>query len=195
MTTLPAAIEDRLRELPAGLRDHIQRAREVGQELAQRHGVDVSLADQGIAAHDLARALKSEALLKEARRYRRRVGAIERSEPLLLHGAVAALWLQRQDGIEDEQILEAVRWHTTGRKGMGLVAKVVFLADKLDPRKVERFPYLKGVSRLARHSLDQALLEFLNYELDYFLKEGILIHPASVELRNELILAVGHGGT
>jgi HD superfamily phosphohydrolase YqeK len=54
---------------------------------------------------------------------------------------------------------------------------------------------LKGVSRLARHSLDQALLEFLNYELDYFLKEGILIHPASVELRNELILAVGHGGT
>jgi predicted HD superfamily hydrolase involved in NAD metabolism len=136
VTTLPAAIEDRLRELPAGLRDHIQRAREVGQELAQRHGVDVSLADQGIAAHDLARALKSEALLKEARRYRRRVGAIERSEPLLLHGAVAALWLQRQDGIEDEQILEAVRWHTTGRKGMGLVAKVVFLADKLDPRKV-----------------------------------------------------------
>jgi len=111
------------------------------------------------------------------------------------YGAVAALWLQRQDGIEDEQILEAVRWHTTGRKGMGLVAKVVFLADKLDPRKVERFPYLKGVSRLARHSLDQALLEFLNYELDYFLKEGILIHPASVELRNELILAVGHGGT
>lgn len=188
---MPAAIEDRLRELPAGLRDHIQRAREIGRELARRHGVDPTLVDHALAAHDLARALKGDALLKEARRYRRRVDPVERSVPILLHGAVAALWLQRQDGIEDEQLLEAVRWHTTGRKGMGPVAKVVFLADKLDPQKVERYPYLNSIARLARSSLDLAILEYLSHELDYFLKEGNLIHPASVELRNELILAAG----
>ena len=193
MGELPDAIEARLRRLPSGLRDHTERAREVARDLAERHGVDPDLADLGVAAHDLARALKSDALLQEARRHRLRLHPVERHNPILAHGAVAARWLEREDGITDRRVLEAVRCHTTGRRGMGPVAKVVFLADKLDPQKVSRFPYLDEIRSLARQSLDLALLEFLNRGLEWFLRNGELIHPASLELRNELILAV-HGG-
>ena len=188
MSGLPPAIEERLRELPGGLRDHIERAREVAHELAQRHDVDVVLADLGTAAHDLARALDADVLLAQARRYRLRVHLVERHVPLLLHGPVASRWLQCEGGIKTAEVVQAVRWHTTGRRGMGLVEKVVFLADKLDPQKVRRYQYLERVRSLAQESLDLALLEYLNQGLSYLLGKGQPIHPESLELRNELLL-------
>ena len=190
MKKLPPEIDSRLRPLPKGLRDHVDRVRRVGAELAQRHGVDMDLVDQGTAAHDLARALKGEVLLEQARHYGLKVSSVERRIPILLHGLLAALWLEHEGGVADQRLLDAVRWHTTGNTGMGDVAKVVFLADKLDPQKVERYPRLGSISDTARESLDRALLEYLNQELDYLFGEGQLVHPASVELRNELILAL-----
>ena len=74
---------------------------------------------------------------------------------------------------------------------MGAVAKVVFLADKLDPRKVERYPYLERVALLAQDSLDAAILEYLRNELEYLLRQGLLIHPASIGLRNHLMIQMG----
>ena len=184
---LPATVEARLAALPSGLRDHVERCRRVARELAQRHGVDLHKADLGTAAHDIARAVTGDALLAEAERLGLRVNLVERHTPLLMHGRVGAKWLETEDGVSDREILEAVRWHTTGRKDMGVVAKVVFLADKLDPRKVERYPYLERVALLAQDSLDAAILEYLSKELEYLLQQGLLIHPASVGLRNELM--------
>ena len=189
MPQLPRSLQDRLQRLPKGLLEHVERAREIGRDLAQRHGVDAERVDLGLAGHDVARALTGEALLEQARRYGLRVQPIQRAAPVLLHGPVAARWLQREDGVSDRQVLDAVRWHTTGSKGMGQVEKVVFLADKLDPLKATRYPYLERVRSLAREGLDQALLEFLNHELAYFLSRGHLIHPASLELRNALMMA------
>jgi len=187
---LPRPLQERLQRLPKGLLEHVERAREIGRELAQRHGVDVERVDLGLAAHDVARALTGESLLEQARLYGLRVKPVQRATPVLLHGPVAARWLQQEDGISDRQVLNAVRWHTTGSKGMGPVEKVVFLADKLDPLKASRYPYLERVRSLAREDLDQALLEFLNHELAYFLSRGHLIHPASIELRNALMMAM-----
>ena len=70
---------------------------------------------------------------------------------------------------------------------MGRVAKVVFLADKLDPQKVKRFPFLQAVSREARHDLDAGLLKYLDHTIRYLLDKGHLIAPAALDLRNQLI--------
>ena len=71
---------------------------------------------------------------------------------------------------------------------MGEVAKAVFLADKLDPVKVEHYAYLGGVASALEGGLDKAILRLLDQELAHFIKEGMLVHPESVELRNELIM-------
>ena len=149
---LPDAIESRLIELPTGLRDHVERSREVGQELAIQHGIDARLVDTGIAAHDLARALKKRILMSEAERLGMGIDFVERSQPLLLHGPVAAGWLG-EDDYNVGAVLESVRFHTTGQPGMGDIAKVVFLADKLDPWKVERASFLRRVEATARTDL------------------------------------------
>ena len=174
-----------------GLRDHIQGARRVARDLAVRHGVDLEPVDLGAAAHDAARSMKGAALLAEGRRYRLEVHPVEEMLPLLLHGAIAAHWLERDDGISDHRVLEAVRCHPTGKRGMGPVAKAVFLGDKLDPQKVKRYPYLRRVAALAEESLDRAILEYLDRQIVYLFKQGSLVHPESIELRDELMVALG----
>tara|TARA_Y100000310_G_C19977529_1_gene488250 strand:+ start:134 stop:379 length:246 start_codon:yes stop_codon:yes gene_type:complete len=72
---------------------------------------------------------------------------------------------------------------------MGQVAKVAFLADKLDPVKVSQFPFLERVRELAYSDLDRAMLEYLNREIAYLLGMRYLIHPAYLGLRNELMIA------
>ncbi len=190
MSELPSVIESRLLALPKGLREHIERSREVGSSLARHHNVDATRVDIGLAAHDLARALNGDALLQQAERYGLQLHSVEQRSPILLHGLIAALWLERDHGFDDEDVLEAVRWHTTGRRGMGEIAKAVFLADKLDPNKVRRYPYLNEVQRLAEEGLDRAILEYLDQGLLYFVRARELIHPESVELRNELMMAL-----
>ena len=187
MSGLPDEIESRLIELPTGLRDHVERSRLVGQELAIRHGVDPHQVDAGIAAHDLARALSGPVLLKEAERLNLEVSFVERQQPLLLHGPVAAAWLNIEDGYQDDAVIEAVQFHTTGVPGMDEVGKVVFLADKLDPWKVERVPFLKRVEEVARTDLNAAVLRYLDRTIERLIRDGEMVHPTAVNYRNDLI--------
>lgn len=186
--TLPPCVASRLDTLPTGLRDHVERVREIGRRLALRHGVDAELVDLGLAAHDLARHLDGAELLRRAEALNILPCDVERRLPVLLHGHVAAAELE-DDGLMDPQVLESVRWHTTGRRGMGDVAKVVFLADKLDPQKARRYPFLGEIEELAQDSLNAALLRFLELSTADHLGQGRLIHPESIEFRNELLLA------
>ena len=77
---------------------------------------------------------------------------------------------------------------------MGPVAKAVFLADKMDPAKSSRYPYIEEIRALATESLDQAILAFLNHQLKDSVQRGWLIHPATLSLRNELTITLGVRG-
>ena len=81
--------------------------------------------------HDVARAQSPELLLEQAQELGIAINPMEEAMPLLLHGPVAAALLQQE--LEDEGVVNAVRWHTTGRWGMSALEQVVFLADKTDP--------------------------------------------------------------
>lgn len=188
MSQILPGIESRLRSLPGELRDHVARARVLGADLAELHGGDAAKVDLALAVHDLARALDPDRMVDEARRLGVEAHAVAWSNPLLLHGAVAAGW-SRELGLTDPELIEAVEWHTTGRRGMGHTARLVFLADKLDPKKVERYPDLAGVLDIARDDVDAAILEYLSRSLVYHIKRGAPVLPESLELRNELLLS------
>jgi predicted HD superfamily hydrolase involved in NAD metabolism len=186
------AIGSRLEPLPEGLRRHIYRVQKVALELARQHEVDGEKTRLAALAHDIARAMKGEDLLRKARELGIAVHPVEAEVPILLHGPVAAETLRLTDGLEDQDVYEAVYWHSTAREGLGPAAKVVYLADKLDPRKVGRYPFLPELRALAMKSLDRAILEFLSRELVSLLRQGSLVHPTSVEARNELVLNLTH---
>jgi HD superfamily phosphohydrolase YqeK len=76
----------------------------------------------------------------------------------LLHGPIAAVVLRERFGIQDEDALAAVRDHTLGLDHMPVIAKIILIADKVEPRKRARTPLMKAIRKLARRDLDTALL-------------------------------------
>ena len=177
-----------IRSLPPGLQAHLERVRELSLELAAIHGVDPGKVETAALAHDLYRAHDEEHLLSEAKSRGLAIAPVEERAPLLLHGPLAAHRLREECAVDDEEVLQAVCWHSTSCPGMSRVGLVVFIADKVEPQKVERAPHLGKTAALARRSLEQAAVEYLTAEIASLLERGSLIHPASIEARNDLLM-------
>ena len=169
------------------MRQHIHRVEEISGELAQVHHVSEARVRLCAQAHDLCRAMKGKELLSRAWELGIPVNPVEERLPVLLHGPVAAELLRRE-GLDDDGVYQGVYYHSTACPGLEPVAKVVFLGDKLDPQKANRYPYLPQLRATALESLDEAMLEFLTREMVSLLNSGQLVHPASIEARNELLM-------
>jgi len=155
-----SAVNRRLALLPAGLRAHIERARAEGIRIAAALDVPAPEVDFALAAHDLFRAEPDDVLLREAARLGWEIDELERDEPRLLHGPVAGLWLERETGLDHDEITSAVTYHTTFAPRLGTVAAAVFIADKVEPEKLRRNPALVAVrdAALAGRPYESVLL-------------------------------------
>ncbi len=185
---LPTTLQARLDALPEGLRNHINRVRDIARDLASAHAIDQDLAELTAAAHDVARHIPGPQLIEEAERMGFPVNAVERSVPILLHGPVGAGWLAEDGVLSDPGVLEGVRWHTTAHPDLAPVGQVVFIADKLDPHKANAYPFQDTVRAAAYLNLQDGALAFLDGMLKLHLDRGDLIHPLCTDTRNALLL-------
>jgi predicted HD superfamily hydrolase involved in NAD metabolism len=183
-------LEEILYGLPIGLQQHSIRARDKASELAKIHNLGTEKAGFSGLCHDIARHMNGSALYKLAKAYGIHINSIEYSQRILLHGPVGAEILMRSCGINDPDIIEAVRWHSSFNRGLGPIAKCAFLADKLDPNKASRFTDMEGKYALAKNNLDHAILAFIDEDVKNMLDNRIQIHPAAIEARNWLLTLV-----
>ena len=186
-----AAVQRRVDRLPAGLQAHIHRVVEIARELAVCHGINQEQAALAALAHDVARAMTDGELLRRAAGMGLPIGVVDRRVPILLHGPVGAEILQQEAGLTDISIYKAVYWHTTANPDLDELGKVVFIADKLDPAKIDSYPYLPQIRQMAFQDLDRAILHFLTWQAMDRLNRGELVHPVMVETRNALLVASG----
>jgi nicotinate-nucleotide adenylyltransferase len=175
-----------LETLPKGLKDHVNRTRCLAKELASIHEIDILKCELAAAAHDIYRHWSNLSLLNESVKESIQVDDIEASEPILLHGSLASNWLKKYANCDDIHVLNAVRYHTTGRPVMSAVEKVVFLADKVEPGKVSREEDLSRIRDLAYVNLDKAIEKYLGWRICRIVSEGGLIHPLSIDTWNYL---------
>ncbi len=175
--------------LPPKLLRHIDRVVEHARRLAHLHGASEETAALAAQAHDVVRHLPGADLLRDAAAYGLPIDPVERVEPVLLHGPVGAVVLPVHYGCTDPEAIVTTRYHTTGRPGMSLVEKIVFVADKVDPRKIEKRPELAEVRRLGDRDLDAAIGAYLDLELERAVQKGWPLHPRSVATRNALLVA------
>ena len=179
-------------ELPAGLLAHIDRVVELADRIARAHGLDVARARLMAQAHDLVRAVDGAELLRRAEAYGLAIDPVERDEPVILHGPVGAIELRERLGVTDAGVLFAVHWHTTGHPDYDAESWAMFLADKVDPHKVERWPALAAVRDLAETSLEAAALRYLDLRLGEAVERRWSVHPMATLTRNALLRRLGH---
>lgn len=175
------------RRMPSQRFQHARRVAAVAGELALRFGAHKAKAELAGALHDLARDEPPAVLLQKAEAFGIVIDEISRLEPVLLHGPVGAEEARRELGIADEEVLRAIRLHTTGGAGMTRLDEVVFLADYIEPAR--HFPGAGDLRRLvAAGALEAALWEATRLTLQYVLGEGRLLHPATAEAYNAYLL-------
>jgi predicted HD superfamily hydrolase involved in NAD metabolism len=188
------ALKAAIGRLPRDLAEHVERVVAEADRLAAGFaGLDRERVELAAWGHDIARALSPQELLAGARRFGLEVSPVEEEAPILLHGPVGSEMLRREYGIDDAEVLAAARFHSTGRAGMSLLEKVIFVADKVEPSKVQAKPALARVRALADHDLDAAILEYLDQMLETARQEGWPVHPDALAARKELLLARRQG--
>jgi predicted HD superfamily hydrolase involved in NAD metabolism len=158
---------------------HTLRVANTAEDLARAHGLDPGRARLAALLHDAARELPSGEFLGLAEDLDLPVGEPERESPKLLHGPVAAELARRELGVEDGEVLEAIRAHTTGRPGMGPLSLVLYVADKIEPAR--NYPSVENLRRLARRDLRAAAAESLRRSIAHNEERGRPTHPASIE--------------
>jgi predicted HD superfamily hydrolase involved in NAD metabolism len=179
--TLPRLL--RRYESPARLRHSVSVAR-LARDLCRRNGLP---AQQGYLAgllHDLARGLPDERLVELAALDGRPFAPYERAQPVLLHGRAAAVIVRRELGIEEGVILAALADHVTGRPGMGLLARIVFAADYLEPGRAFVDAALRR--RALSLTIDGMVLLVLREVFAYLGSLGRPIAPPALSLYEEL---------
>ncbi len=103
----------------------------------------------------------------------------------LLHAPCAAYYLPEEVGVTDEEILQAIASHTTGRVGMSLLEKIIFLADYIEPGR--QFQGVDQVRQLAKKNLDAAIIQALEQTICFLLKRRQLIYPETLATYNDLV--------
>lgn len=165
---------------------HIEGVIETARKLARRFGVDEEEAALAAVLHDAARDWPAERLASFAGRGQIHLDPVERESPELLHGYAAAEWARAELGVGNERVLDAVRYHTTGRPGMSPLDMVLMVADYSEPTRT--FAEAATIREAASGSLEDACLLSLDARLRYLLGRRLLIHPRTVEARNWLLM-------
>jgi predicted HD superfamily hydrolase involved in NAD metabolism len=168
---------------PAGLQQHVERVLVEALDLARRYDADPARVELAVRGHDLFRAHPPAEQLRLARAWGLTVTPSDEAAPVMLHGPLAAVALAGQFGVEDEEVLAAVREHTAGAPEMNLIARIMLLADKFEARKRKRAPVLADVRRLARRDLDTALLCWADWKWVDERERGWDTYPAHWQAR------------
>ncbi|WP_324667811.1 bis(5'-nucleosyl)-tetraphosphatase (symmetrical) YqeK [Geochorda subterranea] len=185
-------LEPRVRAMVSPTRwRHIQGVVETARELARRFGLDEGRAAVAALLHDAARDWPLSRLTATLAEAGERLSPLEQASPELLHGPAAAHWARAHLGVDDGPVLDAVRYHTTGRPGMSPLEMVLVVADYSEPGR--EFAEAAAIREAARQSLEGACLLSLDARLRYLLDRGHPIHPRTVEARNWLLMRRASG--
>lgn len=155
-------------------------------ELAGRFGEDIERAKLTGLLHDCARNLSNNNLLQMAKSFAIVVDDVEHCQPMLLHAPVGACLAKVEYGVSDPQMLTAIALHTTGGRNMTKLDKIIYIADCIEPSR--DFPGIEKLRKLAFKNLDEAMLVAFDQSLHYVIERNLLIHPATIDGRNELLI-------
>ena len=157
------------------------------KELAKIYNVDEEIAEKVGIAHDLAKNLSDEEMTKYANANNIEIDEMERIKPELLHGKIGADVAKKVYGF-NEDMQNAIKYHTTGRANMSILEKIIYVADKTEEnRKGIRFNLQKS-RELSKENLDEALLFLMNEFIVYSINNNIVIHPETLTARNYLLI-------
>lgn len=144
--------------------------------LAMKYGEDIKTAFLAGLLHDCAKAYKSSKYLQMAKDYSVSVTESEEENPSLLHAKLGACLAKNVYGIFDENILNSIIYHTTGRPDMSVLEKIIYIADYIEPGRYKQ-KRLKEIRETAFNNLDQCMVMILEDTIEHLKTKTNAIDP------------------
>lgn len=152
----------------------------MAERLAGLHGADTEKAAFAGRYHDIAKCFTQDEMNECVRKYGLPDIYIDNNP--LAHSKVAAEILEHEFGVTDEDVLNAVRSHTTGRKGMSLLEEIVYVADAIEDNR--NYEGLRELQAQAANDLDGACLFIMDWTLESLEKKGRVPDADTIEARD-----------
>ncbi|WHY65783.1 bis(5'-nucleosyl)-tetraphosphatase (symmetrical) YqeK [Neobacillus sp. SuZ13] len=152
--------------------------------LAKQYGGDEQKAELAAIFHDYAKFRPKEEM-KEIIASQGFPEDLLQFNSELWHAPAGMYLVEKEAGINDPEVLDAIRYHTSGRPAMTLLEKIIYLADYIEPGR--HFPGVDEVRKMAKENLDKALIMAIRNTISFLLKKNQTVYPDTFYTYNDLI--------
>ncbi len=162
---------------------HVLGVEEMCVILAEKNGADIEKARIAALLHDYMKETNIEVLKEMCKD----VPEIKGYETLLeiLHGFAGAMAAEKEFGIKDTDILNAIKYHTIGRENMSLLEKIVYIGDAVEMGR--NYPCVDEIRKETLKDLDSGIIMEVNRKIEYLKEKGGIIHIDTIKMRDNLI--------
>ncbi len=154
-------------------------------KLAKKYGADVEKAYTAGLLHDCAKGFDTDTQIKLCREYGIMLDDITLSCTAVIHAPLGAVVANREYGIDDDEILEAIRNHTTGKEGMSLLDKIIYIADMIEP--LRDYSGVDVLRKAAYEDIDKACIMGLKHSIVFNANKNKIIPPDTIFAWNDMV--------
>jgi predicted HD superfamily hydrolase involved in NAD metabolism len=166
--------------------EHVLGVAETAKKLASLNGISEERAEVAALAHDVAKNLSKTRMKEMIVENNIILSKIEENNPNLWHSIIGPIEAEDKLGIEDEDILDAVRWHTTGKENMSVLAKIIYIADMIEPNR--NFDGVEDLRKATFEDLNRGVYCGLTRSIEFLLTKNLIIDENTMKARNYFLL-------
>lgn len=165
--------------------EHSQSVCATAVEMSERFGADCDKAWLAGMLHDCAKGMSTAEQITKCGEYGIFLDEITLACSPVIHAPLGAEIARRIYGVEDKEVLDAIRKHTVGGCNMSLLDKIIYTADMIEPNR--SFNGVEELRQVAKNDINQAYLKCIKQSLLFNINENKIIHPSTLDSYNELI--------
>ncbi len=165
--------------------NHVMGVVSTAKSLAMHYNYNVEKAEIAALCHDIAKNIDDNEMLEILNNNNITLSIDEKNNKSIWHAIIGPIIVIEAFNIKDEEILNAIRWHTTGRENMSILEKIIYLADMIEP--LRDFNGVEDIRINAFESLDNAMIKALTHTTTYLLNKGFAIDVNTIKARNYLL--------
>lgn len=154
-------------------------------ELAGLYGADEKKAELAGILHDCCKEIPKDEMLQIISDGGIMLDDVSKNSSKLWHAVAGSVYVRDALSIGDEDIINSIRYHTTGRAGMSLLEKIIFTADFISEER--DYNDVEVMREKAKRNLDEAMLYGLSFTISTLAKNNMPIHPDAVDCYNEIL--------
>ena len=175
--------------------EHTLGVEQTAREMARAFGENEEKAALAGLLHDCAKCMPLSQMVKAAKHAD--IDPVMKESKALMHAVAGRCVAESVYGVQDEEVLGAIRWHTTGHANMTRLEKIIYLADVIEPNR-KLYPGLEALRAQCMQDLDGAMHTALRMSLEHVREQGKTLHPdtlaALADYEPELAQELGASG-